>query len=152
GVKEKVTEAAREATARAKQRASDVAAQAKDTATDIMQDQKVNVADRIGGYGAALQETADSLQDEDPNIAWAARSASERLQRAADYFRTSNLRQMRDDAADLPRRHPIAFFGGMFVAGALVGAALKAGASSVAHHRQREFAGDDGSYGESDLT
>jgi hypothetical protein len=57
---------------------------AKEAAAGFADDQKERAADRIGGYGSALRETADSVRAEDPNIAWLTDQASSRLQHAAD--------------------------------------------------------------------
>jgi hypothetical protein len=105
----------------------EAAERAKEAAADFADEQKERAADRIGGYGSALHETADSVRAEDPNIAWLTDQASSRLQLAADYVRNRSWSQLREDGADLARRHPVVFYGGMFVLGAAAGALIKAG-------------------------
>jgi hypothetical protein len=116
---------------------------AKEAAAGFADDQKERAADRIGGYGSALRETADSVRAEDPNIAWLTDQASSRLQHAADYVRNSSWNQLREDGADLARRHPVVFYGGMFVLGAAAGALIKAGLPNGGNGEMSDGDGDD---------
>ena len=56
----------------------------------------------------------------------AARYTPDRLQHIADYVRDCDFSSLRRDAEDVARRHPLAFYGGMLVAGLLLGNLVKA--------------------------
>ena len=132
GIGQKAQAAARTAADTIKTRAAEATTRVKDSASGMIDERRGEVADRIGGMGHALEETAHSVEAQDPNIAWLTEQASSRLQRAAEYVRSCSWEQLRGDSADLARRHPIAFFGGMFALGAAAGALIKAGTASVA--------------------
>jgi hypothetical protein len=124
--KETITNTARDTAARIKSTAADTASRAKAKAKDIANESKQQAAERIGGYGTAMRDSARAFEQQDPNIAWATNRVAERIERVADYVRNSDFDQMRRDGEDLARRHPVAFFGGMLVAGLVVGNLLKA--------------------------
>lgn len=109
--KQSITSTARETASRAKEMASE---------------KKQDTASQIGGYGAAMHESARSFEQQDPNIAWATHQVADKIQGVADYIRERDFAQLREDAENLARRHPLAFFGGLFVAGLVVGNLLKA--------------------------
>ncbi len=87
---------------------------------------KQTTADRISSYGSAMHNTAQSMEHEDPNIAWVTHQVADRVQGVADYLRTRDLSEVRSDAENFARRHPVAFFGGLFLAGLVAGSLLKA--------------------------
>lgn len=118
--------AAAEKTGQLRAAASSTVSRAKAETARIARDKKTAAADRIGGYSSAVHETAKSLEEKDPNIAWFAHRAADRLEQVADYVRTRDLPELRADVATVARRHPAAFFGGLFVAGLLVGNLVKA--------------------------
>jgi hypothetical protein len=124
--KETITNPARDTAARIKSAATETASRAKAKAQNIANESKQQAAERIGGYGTAMRDSARAFEQQDPNIAWATNRVAERIERAADYVRNSDFDQMRRDGEDLARRHPVAFFGGMLVAGLVVGNLLKA--------------------------
>ncbi|HVU35909.1 MAG TPA: hypothetical protein VHE61_20885 [Opitutaceae bacterium] len=136
--KETVTQTAREAAQRMKSAASDAADRAKSEAQRLATEKKAEAASRIGGYGSAMHESARSLEEQDPNIAWATHRIADRIDRVSDYIRNSDFDQLRADAEGFARRHPMAFFGGLFVAGLVVGNLMKA-------HRPAEpdYGGED---------
>ncbi len=124
--KETVTTAARDTAARIKVAAGETAGRAKEKAQQLASDAKQNTADRIGGYSSAIHESAKSFEEQDPNIAWATHGAANRLQQLADYIRNRDFDDLKADAETVARRHPVAFFGGMLIAGLVVGNLLKA--------------------------
>jgi hypothetical protein len=124
--KEKITSTARDTAARIKSAASDTAERAKSEAQRIASETKEQTASRIGGYGSAMYESAKSFEQQDPNIAWATHRVADRIQGMADYVRTSDLSDLRADAENFARRHPLAFFGGLFIGGLVIGNLLKA--------------------------
>lgn len=124
--KQSVSQTAREAAARVKTTASQTASRAKEEAHRIADQKRETAADRVGNYSSALHESAKSLEEQDPNIAWFTHRAADRLQSVADYVRTRDFGALKQDAENLARRHPVAFFGGMFVAGLVLGNLLTA--------------------------
>jgi hypothetical protein len=117
---------AQEAGAKVKQAASRTAARAKEEAERLATDKKETAASRLGSYSSAIHETADSLEEKDPNLAWFSHQAADKLQGIADYMRSRDLGALRRDAEEIARRHPAAVYGGMFLAGLLIGNIVKA--------------------------
>lgn len=124
--KDRGVQTARETAAKAKPAASETAHRAKAEAERVVRDKKDQTAQRLDSYGNAIHESAKSLERDDPNIAWFTHQAADRIQRVADYVRNRDFDGLRDDAADIARQHPVAFFGGMFLAGLAIGNLLKA--------------------------
>ena len=124
--KQKITQTAREAASKAKGAVSSTAAKAREEAERLAAEKKETAANRIGSYSSAIHDTARSLEDKDPNIAWFTHQAADRLQGIADYMRNHDFTALRLDAENMARRHPAVFFGGMFLAGLVVGNILKA--------------------------
>ncbi len=124
--KQTIKDAARQTVSQIKTAATDTAGRVRDQASEMAAQQKTGVADRIGGYSSAVHKTAESLEGEDPNIAWLTHRAADRLSGIAEYVRHRDLTELKSDAEALARRHPAAFFGGLFVAGLVVGNLLKA--------------------------
>lgn len=120
--KEKITATA----ARIKSAASDTAERAKSEAQRLASETKEETAERLGGYGSAIHDSARSFEQQDPNIAWATHRVADRVQRVADYIRNSDFDELRADAEEFARRHPVAFFGGLFLGGLVIGNLLKA--------------------------
>lgn len=129
--KQTISNTARDTAARIKSAASETASRAKEQASRIASDTKQTAAERLSGYGSAMHDSAKRFEDKDPNIAWATHQVAERIDRVADYVRNSDLDTLRDDAENWARRHPVAFFGGLFVAGLVVGNLLKARESAA---------------------
>lgn len=142
GIGQKAQAAAHSAAETIKSRAAEATARVKESATEMVQERRDQAADQIGSMGSALDESARSAEQEDPNIAWLTRQASSRLQQAAEYVRTCSWDRLRDDSADFARRHPVAFFGGMFALGAVAGAVIKAGTQAGLESKQRTAADD----------
>jgi len=84
------------------------------------------VADQLGRYGSAVHQSAESFEEQDQNIAYFAHRAADRIEGIAGYIRTRDFAGLKRDAEDVARRHPAAFFGGLFVAGLVIGNLLKA--------------------------
>lgn len=106
--------------------ASEAASKVKDSAEKMVAERKDMAADRVGAYSSAVHDTAKSLEEQDPNIAWLTHRAADKLESVATYVRTRDFRGLRDDAANLARRHPAAFFGGMCLAGLVLGSVIRA--------------------------
>jgi hypothetical protein len=119
-------ETARETTGQLKDMASNAAARTREEASRMAEEKKSSTADRLNSYSDAIHESARSLEEKDPNLAYFAHRAADRLHGAADYVRQRDFGELRRDAEDVARRHPLVFFGGLFAAGLLVGNLLKA--------------------------
>src|SRR5688572_23873707 len=124
--KDKIVQTARETATKVKDTASSTALRAKEEASRYVSEKKEVTANRIGSYSSAIHDTARSLEEKDPNIAWFTHQAADRLQGIADYMRNRDFSALRQDAENLARRHPATFFGGMFLAGLIVGNIVKA--------------------------
>lgn len=124
--KQTVSQTARDTAAKIKTTASETASRAKEETQRIAQQKKETAARRVDSYGSALHESAKSLEADDPNIAWFTHRAADRLQGVADYVRSRDFTALRHDTESLARRHPAAFFGGMFLAGLVLGSVLTA--------------------------
>jgi hypothetical protein len=144
GAAQRIKSTARETADQVKNAASSTVARAKEEAGKIADGRRQVAADRIGGYSSAVHESAKSLEEKDPNIAWFTHRAADRLQNVANYVRDRDFAALRRDAEDVARRHPAAFFGGLFVAGLLVGNLLKASGSAAAGSASRSSNGSLG--------
>jgi hypothetical protein len=129
--KTKIAQSARDAASKVKSAASNTAAKAKDEAQRLVSDKKEETANRIGGYSSAIHDSAKSLEEKDPNIAWFTHQAADKLQNVAEYVRRCDLDGLRRDVQDVARRHPVAFFGGMFLTGLILGNVMKASRSDM---------------------
>lgn len=125
-----LTATARDAASHLKSAATDTVARAREEAQRVASEKKSTAADRIGNYSSAIHESAKSLEEKDPNIAWFTHRAADRLDQVADYVRNRDFTNVRRDAEDIARRHPALFFGGLFVAGLVLGNVLKASRST----------------------
>jgi len=124
--KQPIAQAAREMASKVKSAASDTVAKAKAEAERVVTEKKETAANRLGGYSSAIRDTAKSMEEKSPNIAWFTERAADKLQGVADYMRNRDLAGLRGDCENFARRNPALFFGGMFFAGLLVGNRLKA--------------------------
>jgi hypothetical protein len=124
--KNKIAQTARDTASKVKDAASSTALRAKEEAQRFAAEKKETTANRITSYSSAIHDTARSLEEQDPNIAWFTHRTADRLQGVADYVRNRDFAALRQDAEDMARRHPALFFGGMFLAGLVVGNFVKA--------------------------
>ena len=107
-------EAAREAVGQVKAGVSSTASKLKESAEEMASQRRDQAGATVGRLSENLHDTARSMEEEDPNIAHYAHRVADRLDRVADYVRNRDLVALRDDAAVMARRHPVAFFGGLF--------------------------------------
>jgi hypothetical protein len=114
-----------------KSAAAETAARARSEAQRVATEKKETAARRLGGYSSAIHDSAKSLEEEDPNIAWFTHRVADKVQGVADYVRDRDFDELRADAEDFARRHPAVFFGGLFVAGLLLGNVAKASRRTV---------------------
>lgn len=123
---EQVRSTARDATNHLKSTAADAASRVKEQAASYAGQQKAGVADRLGGIGSAIHESARSLEQDDPNIAWLTHQVADRLESLGNYVRDRDFSQLRGDLEGVARRNPALFLSGLFVTGVVVGNLLKA--------------------------
>jgi hypothetical protein len=126
-----VTQAARETASKVRSAVSTTAARAREEAARIAAEKKNTAVDRISRYSSAIHDSARELEEKDPNIAWFTHRAADKLQGAADYMRRRDFAGIRYDAEDAARQHPAIFFGGMFLAGLILGNVVKASRRNV---------------------
>jgi hypothetical protein len=129
--KNKITQTARDAASKVKAAASNTAARAREEAARLASEKKEATVGKIGSYSSAIHETARSLEEKDPNIAWFTHQAADKLQGIADYMRNRDFTALRHDCEDVARRHPAVFFGGMFLAGLILGNIVKASGNKL---------------------
>jgi len=137
--KNSLKQTARDTAAKVKTAVSDTASRAKEEAERMALEKKGMAADRIGNYSSAIHDSARSLEEKDPNIAWLTHRTADKINQVAEYLRTRDLSGLRQDAEGMARRHPGVFFGGMFLAGLVLGNVVKASRRNV------EGSTDDGS-------
>ncbi len=101
-------------------------AQLKDRARQLADQRRVDVAEKIDGYSSSLHQTAQKLEQRDANLAWLAHQAADRVERAADYIRERDVMELRDDAEDFIRDHPVLVFGALFAGGVIAANLFKA--------------------------
>ncbi len=133
GMSQSVKEATRNTVNQLKSTATDAAGRIREQAAGMVDERRTQVADRIDSYGNAVHRSAESLEGDDPNVAWLTHEAANRINQVAEYVRARDLNQLKEDAAGIARQHPVAFFGGMFVAGLVVGNLLKATQRTAPH-------------------
>jgi hypothetical protein len=129
--KDKIAQTARDAASKVKSAAGSSVTRAKEQAERFAAEKKETTANRIRSYSSAIHDTARSLEEQDPNIAWFTHRTADRLQGIADYMRNRDFAALRYDAEELARRHPGMFFGGMFLAGLVLGNIVKASRSKL---------------------
>ena len=134
----------------AKERLKQTAAQVKQQAEKLARQRKSGLADQIDDYRETIDQTADNIDREDPNLAWLSHQVSDRLRRASDYIRTTDFETIHNDAEDVARRHPALFFGGLFLGGMVIGNLLKASAIELPASRPRRAASLTGAYPENE--
>jgi hypothetical protein len=129
--KSTLAQTAREATAKMKSAVSGTVARTQEEIEHIAAQKKEQTAGRLGTYSEAIHDSARSLEEKDPNLAWFTHQAADKLQHVADYLRNRDFANFRHDVEDTARRHPAAFFGGLFVAGLILGNVVKASRRNV---------------------
>lgn len=144
--KHTIQDSARRAKDTVKTSVTEAGTRLKQQAGETAEQKKREAADRLHGYSSAIHESAQAFENEDPNIAHFTHQAADKLQGVADYVRDSDFRSLKTDAENLARRHPVAFFGGLFIGGLVIGNLLKASGqrNSSGTSSPDEFAFDEG--------
>ena len=113
------------------EKTSEVTQAVKDEANRLVEEQKAQAAKKVEKVGSMIRRTGNILHA--GKIDAAARyvdMAAEAVEQAAEYLEEKDPGEIADDAAEVVRRHPVAVFGGIFVAGILAGRFIAAGVQS----------------------
>jgi hypothetical protein len=90
----------------------------RDEAERLGEDQKDDVASRIGDVAGTLRGASDDLRTKDERAAAnVTEAAADHLQRFSETLSSKDLRSLVDDASDLARRYPAVFLGGAVMLG-----------------------------------
>jgi polyhydroxyalkanoate synthesis regulator phasin len=113
----------------AREQTSEMAHQATDQMSQIVDKQKHQAAERLGGLAGALHEAGRKLEEKDTSgFGRYAHRAADQVDRASRYLREKDLRSFARDTEVWARRHPDLFLGGSLIAGVLLARFLKSSA------------------------
>lgn len=124
GLKDEAKNLAREA----KDQTKELANQAGSHLSQLVNRQKDQAAERLGGLAGSLRDAAGKLEQDETigNFGSYATKAAEQVDRFSNYLRDGDLQGFFRDAETTARRHPDLFLGGTFLAGLLLARFLKA--------------------------
>jgi ElaB/YqjD/DUF883 family membrane-anchored ribosome-binding protein len=109
------------------------------------------VGDTLDQFARAVRDAGEGIRTDQPQIAGFADTAAGQVERASEYLREHDAREVMDAAQEFARRQPAVVIGAGLALGMLVGRALKsAGQSGASRYRSdRRFAdyGQSGGYG-----
>ena len=119
--------------------AKDLAGQAKDMISHSVGDQQEKSAGDLGNVAKALRQTSRQL---DGNIASPyVGQVADQVDRAAEFLRTANVKEIVGGVESFARREPLLFLGGAFALGILSARFLK----SSSHHQSSALQGNQSS-------
>ena len=118
----------------AKETVSNVASQAGNKVTSRLDAQKDRAAEGLSGVVKALRQTGQQLREQDQTGAAHEylNSATNQVERVADYIRSTDVKQMVGQVEQFARRQPALFIGGAFVLGLLGARFLKSSSQTNA--------------------
>ena len=123
-----VKKGARTVAEQAVEKAGEAAKVVKDEADRVIDDQKGRTASRVGSVGSAIHQAARVLRaGRIEKVADYAEAAAEEVDEVTRYLRGRDMQEMIADATTVVRRYPVAFLGGMLVAGLALARFVKAG-------------------------
>jgi ElaB/YqjD/DUF883 family membrane-anchored ribosome-binding protein len=131
----KVTDAAQQAGAQAKQQASSLAADAKEKTKGYFNQQVSSGADLASQVAKSIECAADNLDPKAPQIAGFVRGAADRLETFSGDIRDQSVDDILRTASDYTRRQPAVVFGLASLAGFFLFRALKAKPSHASDGR-----------------
>ena len=132
---------ARETVDEIKQQAGSLASEAKQKGKSAIERQKDSAAGELDAAADALRSGADRLQQDHPQAGRFVEYAAERLETFGQQMRTKDLDTMIDDAMQMARRSPAAFFAGSVAAGFLLSRFVKSSAEAL---RRQQSSGRSG--------
>ena len=116
--------------------AGDIAQQATSAAEQRASSTMTQVGDTLEQVAQAVHGASDNLRSEQPQLAGFADTAADQVERAAQYLRQRDAREVIEGAQDFARRQPVLVVGAVLALGLLVGRALKsANGSQRARYR-----------------
>ena len=116
--------------------AGDIAQQATSAAEQRASSTMTQVGDTLEQVAQAVHGASDNLRAEQPQLAGFADTAADQVERAAQYLRERDAREVIEGAQDFARRQPVVVVGAGLALGLLVGRALKsANGSQRARYR-----------------
>jgi ElaB/YqjD/DUF883 family membrane-anchored ribosome-binding protein len=111
--------------------AGDIAQQATSVAEQRASSTMTQVGDTLEQVAQAVHSASDNIRSEQPQLAGFGDTAADQVERAGQYLREHDAREVIDGAQDFARRQPAVVVGAGLALGLLVGRALKsAGGSS----------------------
>lgn len=141
-VREKVQDKAHEVKEQLSAKTRDTTQRIKSEGEYMLRDQKNRMAECIDHCGSAVHRAAEKLEeDQDAAIALYTHRAAEQLERAADYIRGHDWRDLRRDAENFARRHQEFFYGSLLLGGIILARFLKASSSRDRGHYQQYQSG-----------
>ena len=100
----------------------------RDEADRLVHDQKIRTATKIQSMGSAAQKAARFLHaGKVEGVAEYVDMAARAADQASKYLDERELGEMADDLGELAKRQPGAVFGGLFLAGLIIGRFIRAG-------------------------
>jgi len=140
---QRLVRAARTVGEEAKSKAVDAKEAVQQETTRLIGEQKDRVAGRADTVASAVDQAARVLRAAHVDqIATFAEEAAERIDDVYRYLQERDVADLSEGVADLARRHPLAFIGGLAVAGLEIGRLAKAGHIAAAEGERSISSGD----------
>jgi ElaB/YqjD/DUF883 family membrane-anchored ribosome-binding protein len=111
--------------------AGDIAQQATSAAEQRASSTMTQVGDTLEHLARAVHGASDEIRSEQPQLAGFGDTAADQVERAAQYLKHHDARELIDGAQDFARRQPAVVVGAGLALGLLVGRALKSAGGSA---------------------
>ena len=111
--------------------AGDIAQQATSVAEQRASSTMTQVGDTLHQVAEAVHGASANIRTEQPQLAGFGDTAADQVERAAQYLREHDAREVIDGAQDFARRQPAVVVGAGLALGLLVGRALKSAGAST---------------------
>ena len=111
--------------------AGDIAEQATSAAEQRASSTMTQVANTLEHLARAVHGASEDIRSEQPQLAGFGDTAADQVERAAQYLREHDAREVIDGAQDFARRQPAVVVGAGLALGLLVGRALKSAGGSA---------------------
>ena len=112
--------------------AGDIAQQATSVAEQRASSTMTQVGDTLEQVADAVRNASENLRGDQPQLAGFADTAAQQVERAAEFLRERDAREVINGAQDFARRQPAVVVGAGLALGLLVGRALKSASGSAA--------------------
>ena len=138
---------ARDMGTRAQHEAERLSAEAKTKGRTLLHDQQRVIAEQIGGFAEALQQTAQHLQEQNRGVvAQYTEQAAQGLERFSRTLHERDVKAIVGQVEDFARRQPAVFMGSAALLGFLASRFLKSSAESRYPHSEPATDGDSTPY------